>query len=803
MDKNSLMASLMEGGGDVPDQDLFGDIAIDDKSDPPPLADAAAADAVPPAMGDAPPPVVVPPVAPSTLQSMGASLPPEAMNHVNGETPMIAEKAASPTAPPPSMLSQSEVITSSTAAAAAVAPSLLSKSGLLGMASSDDTKGGGGGLFDDVDQEEEEKKRQEEEAERQRQLEQQARLEQQRKEEAERKRLEEEARLQQEQLRIQQQQLQQQQQQQLPVINSSPYPQQPAANSYHYGTQPPAPAPQQQHQHVPSSPYGHQSQMPYATPQQQQTSAMMQSTMMPPQQSNTPSSMPQQQQQQQQQQQHNPVNGGGFYRQHPPPEQPQQALPPGTPNNAYMGGEQQKYYYGTQQQQPQTPQQPQLLVSPTITPNPTAGMHNSLQANFGHVSKIILVKPADVAPLYTHIAVTEPMLIQQQNFLFSSTPYWSYQLTTTLAAGGTWLVRRRFSHVLKLEDKLRQACLGSILPPRPDKHATRALEEASMQQSAEFAMQRAKELEAYLNQLRLHPVAGQSEVLRLFLGLQDDIGTAWPEVSTNALTRISAEVTGITLNPNLTAASAPAHEWEENAELLTLCSSEHLRMGAVSQAVPKLEGTVSILREQGDAAGAVGMELSKVSKNNEDLKFAEVLSTGLLRHGRRTKRLALELSAAMESFLQQYKLVRYEKMAMQDRRTAIQRKAKERRGADSRAMHLAQQQRQLQSQGRFDQLGYLEQSAVHSDEHALSAVGQAEEVGGRLKSEIHRVAIERRTEWNKSMKTIASSMKEACSERLAIWESTLEAFEQQHQALGDESALPSNSNVPDPSTVHA
>jgi hypothetical protein len=47
---------------------------------------------------------------------------------------------------------------------------------------------------------------------------------------------------------------------------------------------------------------------------------------------------------------------------------------------------------------------------------------------------------------------------------------------------------------------------------------------------------------------------------------------------------------------------------------------------------------------------------------NDDFKLpTEVLSNGLLCHGRCTKRLALELSAAMEPFLQQYKLVRYEK----------------------------------------------------------------------------------------------------------------------------------------------
>ena len=66
------------------------------------------------------------------------------------------------------------------------------------------------------------------------------------------------------------------------------------------------------------------------------------------------------------------------------------------------------------------------------------------------------------------------------------------------------------------------------------------------------------------------------------------------------------------------------------------------------------------------------MELSKVSKVSDDLKFCDVLSNGLLRHGRRTKRLALELSAAMEPFMEQYKMVRYERMAMKDRKEALQ-----------------------------------------------------------------------------------------------------------------------------------
>jgi hypothetical protein len=236
-----------------------------------------------------------------------------------------------------------------------------------------------------------------------------------------------------------------------------------------------------------------------------------------------------------------------------------------------------------------------------------------------------------------------------------------------------------------------------------------------------------------------------------------------------------AETTTLTAHAN---GARPAYEWEDDAELLALTSSEHLRMGAVSQAVPKLEGTVAIFREHGDAAGALGMELSKMTKvpQSDELKCLDILSHGMLRMGRRDKRLALELSAAMDSFLQQYKLVRYEKMALQDRRQAIQRKNSTRRGADQRAMYLAQQQRQLQATGQYGQLSHLEQNAIYTDSFANSVVGEAEEIAARLKSEIHRVAIDRRTHWNASMRTIANAMKEAASERVAIWESTLESL---------------------------
>jgi len=774
------MASLM---ADSPDQDLFGDVPIDanDSAGNATSLDGAMVLSEDSQVGSSPfvaatttAGLVSPPS--TGMNTLGASLPPMTgiTNNSAQGAAMIPGMAPSnpamdsmvPTIPTESVLPSSAPASDAKfpAPAAPVASpsqpsSLLAQSGLLGMAggvglvegdqgtSEKVTDAPESGLFDAVDEEEhrklEEDKRLREEAE---EAEQAALLEKKQEEE------------------LRQRQLEQQQQQPFGYVS--------------------------QQQQLPFSPN-------MQHPQQQQPLPLQQSTMMQSVVLNPP---PQQQQLQAGMQnltlsaksRAQPPNIG-FYREHPPSVFGAGGSLP--PSNAYGGtpAPQNQYYYGTQQQAP-APTTPQ--------PNITAGMHNAtptmpgapmqpgmMGGNLGQVRKITLVKPEDFTPLYTEIKVTEPMLIQQQNFLLSSSPYWSYQITSSLANNqGTWIVRRRFKHVVALEDRLRQTCQGSILPPRPDKHAARALEEASTQQSAEFALQRARELQQYLNALAQHPVAGQSQVLRLFFGLQDDIGTAWPEVSGNAFTKLGAVAAGMSMKvaetTNLAGANAAVHEWEDNAELLTLCSSENIRMGAVSQAVPKLEGTVTILREQGDASGAVGMEMSKITKQNaasaDDYKACDILSNGLLRNGRRTKRLALELSAAMDSFLQQYKLVRYEKMAMNDRRQAIQRKGNMRRGADQRAMYLAQQQHRLQAAGQFGQLNHLEQSAIRTDSMANDIGGEAEEIAVRLKSEIHRVAIDRRTQWNASMKTIASSMKEACTERLAIWESTLEAL----QALG-------------------
>ena len=96
--------------------------------------------------------------------------------------------------------------------------------------------------------------------------------------------------------------------------------------------------------------------------------------------------------------------------------------------------------------------------------------------------------------------------------------------------------------MVALENRLHDSCPGCILPPSPDKHKLRAIEEGTSAQSLEFAQARCEEMQTYLTQLIGHPILTNAEPLTTFLTLQDDIGTTWPEVSSSAVTRLKASV---------------------------------------------------------------------------------------------------------------------------------------------------------------------------------------------------------------------------------------------------------------------
>ena len=421
------------------------------------------------------------------------------------------------------------------------------------------------------------------------------------------------------------------------------------------------------------------------------------------------------------------------------------------------------------------------------------------------------VPPAPFEPLYGRVAVSDPMLIQGAG-LFAGPPHWTYLVTVySKCAPGTTTappppppsnddqrqrpqeqpisaVRRRFRHFVALEDRLRQSVPGAILPPRPEKHPGRVVEEAAARQSSDFAQQRARELGAYMNSLASHPHAGPSPELKLFLLLQDHIGTAWPEVSSSAFTRMTAvgtatverlaETVDGVLSELGTAQQVAAGE--DSAEVLALAAYEGRRIGAVSSSVPKVEGAVSLVRDRGDRLGATGLEMSKLAKDvgwcDRDLAAPmEVLSGALLRCGRRTKRLGLELGAAITPFVVQYRTCKYEQMAFADRRACLKRRTEARARADGRAARLMMNQT-MQSVGRLGSLERMETEAAMYDEFAAEASREADEVAIRLQTEVGRIGSIRIKEWDASMKVIASGMKESCAENACIWENALEAF---------------------------
>ena len=321
-------------------------------------------------------------------------------------------------------------------------------------------------------------------------------------------------------------------------------------------------------------------------------------------------------------------------------------------------------------------------------------------------------------------------------------------------------------------------------------------------------------MQAYLNELIRHPIASHSTVLRLFLALQDDLGTAWPEVSSSAFTRLASAGVGaavkVSENTKLPWQSGGGagdilsgmdnghyghhHHGEDNAEILALQNAESVRMGAVLQAVPKMEGAITLLREYAEQSGNVGMELSRLAKDvdvtDRDLAIPiEMVSAGMLRSGRRSKRLTVELAAALQPFLHQHKLCKNERLAFADRREALQRRYKERSRADQRASQLLMLQRQQQHLSQSMMYGgdRVARDAAVMDDLANDVGREADEIGRRLVREVNRIAWTRKTEWTGSVKVIASSMKEAVAERVAIWETVrgnfLRAFPEYQETM--------------------
>ncbi|CAM0883018.1 unnamed protein product [Alopecurus aequalis] len=100
--------------------------------------------------------------------------------------------------------------------------------------------------------------------------------------------------------------------------------------------------------------------------------------------------------------------------------------------------------------------------------------------------------------------------------------YFSYLVTTRIAEGGKFCVRRRFRDVVVLADRLAATHRGLFVPARPEK----SIVEGHVMQRHDFVNQRCVALQRYLCRLAAHPTVGQSADLHTFLTEPSGIPTS-------------------------------------------------------------------------------------------------------------------------------------------------------------------------------------------------------------------------------------------------------------------------------------
>jgi len=453
------------------------------------------------------------------------------------------------------------------------------------------------------------------------------------------------------------------------------------------------------------------------------------------------------------------------------------------------------------------------LPAPSLSPAPLRN-NGKLQSetNSQRKTKTFLVPDYvnSFVPRFAQVQVYDPRHVSSDfgvagllsSLAGSSPKFWVYTVSSTQPSNNKTLhVQRRFRHFDALQDRLREACPGAILPSRPAKHTARAIEEGAAAQSPAFATQRAKELHNYLNALVRHPIAGNSEPLTFFLTFLDaDLGTAWPEVSSSAITRLavgmSKSAVGGGPGSSRTALVGPVPDWpatslsfdigtasqtsaaalavkhmDDNSELVQLASEEQHRMNLVSQAIPKIEAFLILLGDWQEKQGALAMECTKLAKDmgNEDRPLSlasDLLSTSLLRCARRTRRMVVESHAALDSYLQEPRLIRMEKQAFQDRRDAFMQWWNYRQAAE----HKSQKLMLYKQNGIAVQRSKFEAEAAHMEQCMQDASQRAQDIGHVLQSEVLRISSIRQKEWMAGLKIWICSMKEAQTELKSIWQ---------------------------------
>jgi len=168
-----------------------------------------------------------------------------------------------------------------------------------------------------------------------------------------------------------------------------------------------------------------------------------------------------------------------------------------------------------------------------------------------------------------------------------------------------------------------------------------------------------------------------------------------------------------------------------------------------------------------------------------------ILSGGLLRSGRRSKRAALELSATIEPLINQYRLVEYCKKAIQDRKRALVSRTSAKRTLESNLTRLS-----MAKTGADRQASRIlrAEAAVEASKRALEIEkDHASKVASVLTTEVGKLREERRKDYIKCTKILCSSFRECYSERIAIWEQAKVQFD---EAFGEDFASASEDSAP-------
>ena len=188
---------------------------------------------------------------------------------------------------------------------------------------------------------------------------------------------------------------------------------------------------------------------------------------------------------------------------------------------------------------------------PTAAANDDAFIDENGEADFVPVlptpdAPVISREPSP-PPEFYQITVSDPRKHEEAatgaaGVIPGSGSYFSYLVTTRIADGGKFCVRRRFRDVVALADRLAATHRGLFVPARPEK----SIVEGHVMQRHDFVNQRCVALQRYLCRLAAHPKVGRSEDLHTFLTEPSGIPTSEgesPRYNTAIMTAVTTPTT--------------------------------------------------------------------------------------------------------------------------------------------------------------------------------------------------------------------------------------------------------------------